>query len=62
VIFDRAKGKAKRDESTGKDGSNRLGKKKNKKNNGGLARGHCRPQGSPNHAFPSSTCTRTAPS
>jgi hypothetical protein len=45
VIFDRAKGKAKRDESTGKDGSNRLGKKKNKKNNGGLARGHCRPQG-----------------
>jgi hypothetical protein len=35
VIFDRAKGKAKHDESTGEGASNRLGKKKNKRKNGG---------------------------
>jgi hypothetical protein len=35
AIFDRAKGKAKRDESIGEGGSNRPGKKKNKRNNRG---------------------------
>jgi hypothetical protein len=35
VIFDCAKGKAKRDESTSEGGSNHPGKKKNKRNNGG---------------------------
>jgi hypothetical protein len=34
-IFDRAKGKAKHDESAGEGGSNCLGKKKNKRNKGG---------------------------
>jgi hypothetical protein len=35
AIFDRAKGKVKRDKNIGKGGSNRLGKKKNKRSNGG---------------------------
>jgi hypothetical protein len=35
AIFDRAKGKPKRDESTDEGTSNRPGKKKNKTNNGG---------------------------
>jgi hypothetical protein len=35
AIFDHAKGKAKHDENIGEGGPNRLGKKKNKRSNGG---------------------------